>query len=139
MQYSQEFNPLYTASKFGVLGFMRSVAPPYHREGIRTYAICPGTVRTNLLSPAVYDSFPDEYLTPVETIVSTVAMLVTGGAMKDSRGREVRKGQDYGLAVEVFGKDIFFRDQLEFINDGMRQICEAASLENQQANLKASK
>lgn len=135
MQYAQEFNPIYTASKAGVLGFMRSIAPQYNREGIRTHAICPGTARTGLFASSAYDSFPDEYLTPVETIVSTVGMLVDGGVMKDSKGREVGEGQNHGLAVEIFGKDIYFRDPIEFISDGMRQICEAASLKNQQGNL----
>lgn len=136
-KYSQEFNPLYTASKAGVLGFMRSIATQYHKEGIRTYAICPGTVRTNLLTSNTYNAFPDEYLTPVETIVSTVRTLIVGGTMRDARGREVHKGWDYGLAVEIFGKDIYFRDQLEFINDGIRQVCQAASFKNQEGNLMA--
>ncbi|CRK38291.1 hypothetical protein BN1723_016576 [Verticillium longisporum] len=133
--YAQEFNPIYTATKAGVLGFMRSIATPYYREGIRTYAICPGTVRTNLLSSLVWDKFPEEYVTPLETIVYAVRTLIAGGDMKDTRGQIVPKGKDYGLAVECFVKDIFFRDQMEFINDGMRQICEAASLENQRDNL----
>ena len=134
-QYAQEFNPIYTASKAGVLGFMRSVAPQYHREGIRTCAVCPGTARTNLFASDAYASFPDEYMTPVETIVSAVRALVAGGPLRDSRGREVAAGQDYGLAVEVFGRETFFRDQMEFINEGMRVICEAASLKNQLGNL----
>lgn len=134
IKYAQEFNPLYTASKAGVLGFMRSIASPFYKDGIRTYAICPGTVRTTLLHSSVYDSFPEEYLTPVETIVSTVDTLVKGGNIVDSRGERVLAEDNYGVAVEVFGKEIFFRPQMEYINDGMRQICEAASLDNHRAN-----
>lgn len=133
-KYAQEFNPLYTASKAGVLGFMRSIASPYHEDGIRTYAICPGTVRTTLFDSSVYESFPEEYLTPVETIVSTVDTLVKGGSISDSRGQRVLAEDNYGLAVEVFGKEIFFRHQMEFINEGMRKICEAASLNNHRRN-----
>ena len=118
-----------------MLGFMRSIAPQYQREGIRTYAICPGTVRTNLLTSGTYDSYPDQYLTPIETIVSTVRTLILGGTMTDASGREVQNSQNYGVAVEIFGKDIYFRDQLEFINDAMRQICEGSSLKNQERNL----
>lgn len=127
---------MYTASKAGILGFMRSVASPYHKDGIRTYAICPGTVRTTLLDKAVYDAFPEQYLTPVETIVSTVETLLKGGTVRDSRGRQVDVADNYGLAVEVFGKEIFFREPIEFINAGMREICEAARLENQRSNFK---
>ncbi|KAK1763979.1 3-beta-hydroxysteroid dehydrogenase [Phialemonium atrogriseum] len=134
--YAQEFNPLYTASKAGVLGFMRSIAAPfYHQDGIRTYAICPGTVRTNLLDSTVWDTFPEEHITPVETVVSAVEKLVAGGRLQDDQGKVVEDGENYGLAVEVFGRNMYFRDQMEYINDGMRQICEAASLEHQQENL----
>lgn len=137
-KYIQEFNPLYTASKAGVLAFMRSISAQLYREGIRTYAICPGTVRTNLLSNAYWDSFPKEYMTPMETITSTVRMLIKGGSMRDAQGRDVPKGKDFGLAVEIFGKEFYFREQTTYINDGMRQICEAASLENQQVNLQGT-
>lgn len=115
---------------------MRSVASPFQAEGIRTYALCPGTVRTNLLSQSAWDTFPEEYLTPVETIVSTVNKLIQGGEMEDGKGRKVSRAENYGLAVEVFCKEFYVRDQLEFINDGMRLICEAARLDNQRSNLK---
>lgn len=113
---------------------MRSITRPFYTDGIRTYAICPGTVRTTLLSTSVYNSFPEEYLTPVESIVSTVDTLVKGGDVVDSRGERVLTKDNYGIAVEVFGKDIFFRRQMDYINEGMRQICEAASLDNHRAN-----
>lgn len=88
------------------------------------------------MKSSMYESFPEEYLTPVETIVSTVNTLVRGGSITDARGREVPAEDNYGLAVEVFGKDFFIRDQMELISDGVRQVCEAASLENQRANFK---
>ncbi|KAI9168086.1 15-hydroxyprostaglandin dehydrogenase [NAD(+)] [Paramyrothecium foliicola] len=134
-QYAQEFNPLYSASKAGVVNFVRSIARPFYQDGIRTYAICPGTVRTNLLSNNVWDTFPEEYLTPMKTIVSTIDTLVAGGPLIDATGRKILKEADYGLAVEIFGENFYVRDQMEFINDGMRIICEAASLDNQQPNL----
>ncbi|KAI8661156.1 hypothetical protein NCS55_00984900 [Fusarium keratoplasticum] len=133
--YAQEFNPLYTASKAGVLGFMRSVAYPFFKDGIRTYAICPGTIRTNLLTSEMWRAFPAEQLTPVETVVSTVQSLIGGGSIIDSKGREVAEDENYGLAVEIFGESIFIRDQMEYSHDGIRLLCEAASLKNQQASL----
>lgn len=138
-QYSQEFNPLYSAAKAGVVNFMRSVAKPFHQDGIRTYAICPGTARTNLATKETWDSWPEEYLTPVDTIVSTVETLVSGGPLTDAKGRTVVKGSNYGLAVEIFGKSMYFRDQLEYIDGGMRQLCEASSLDNQQTNFDGSR
>ncbi|EXL63428.1 hypothetical protein FOCG_01764 [Fusarium oxysporum f. sp. radicis-lycopersici 26381] len=111
--YAQEFNPLYTASKAGVLGFMRSVAYPFFDDGIRIHAICPGTIRTNLLTNEMMNSFPDEHLTPVEAVVSTVECLIKGGSYTDSTGKHVSGAENYGLAVEIFGPSIFFRDQIE--------------------------
>ncbi|KAM0473119.1 hypothetical protein ACHAP7_008346 [Fusarium lateritium] len=133
--YAQEFNPLYTASKAGVLGFMRSVAYPFFNDGIRIHAICPGTIRTNLLTSEMMNSFPDEHLTPVEAVVSTVECLIRGGSLTDSNGKKVSKDDNYGLAVEIFGSSIFFKDQTEYSSDGLREFCEAASLKNQKANL----
>ncbi|KAH7116541.1 hypothetical protein B0J13DRAFT_590375 [Dactylonectria estremocensis] len=137
--YAQEFNPLYSASKAGVVNFLRSIGEPFHKDSIRTYAICPGTARTNLLSGEVWDSWPEEYLTPIDTIVSTVDTMLTGGAITDANGRRVEKGADHGLAVEVFQKNFYFRDQMDFINEGMRKICEASSLDRHQSHFDAGR
>lgn len=134
-QYAQEFSPLYTASKAGVVAFMRCVAPTFYEDGIRTYAICPGPVRTNLLSKSAWDAFPQEFMTPVEAIVSTVQTLIRGGKLQDAKGREVAESENYGLAVEILGNEIFIRDQMEFANDAVRQLCDGAKRQNQQANM----
>jgi hypothetical protein len=38
----------------------------------------------------------------------------------------VAEDEDYGLAVEVLGNEIFFRDQMESINNRVRQLCHEA-------------
>jgi NAD(P)-dependent dehydrogenase (short-subunit alcohol dehydrogenase family) len=40
--------PVYAATKAGILGFTRSVAATYADQGIRSVAICPGDVETEL-------------------------------------------------------------------------------------------
>ena len=40
----------YTASKHAVLGIMQNIACFYAQRGIRCNAVCPGTIRTNILS-----------------------------------------------------------------------------------------
>ena len=48
--YPSPASPSYSAAKFGVIGLMRSIAGHYYKQdGVRVNAICPGTVRTNLL------------------------------------------------------------------------------------------
>jgi hypothetical protein len=123
---------MYSASKAGVLYLMRSIAYSFHHyDGIRTYAICPGTVRTNLLSQDDWKLWPQEYFTPVSKIASTVEMLVDGGKLKDSWGREVSEDKNYGLAVEVHTDKHYFRDQPDYCDDAMRQVMEATGMETQ--------
>lgn len=62
---------------------MRAIAAPfYHQDGIRTYAICAGTVRTNLMDSPVWDTYPEEHITPVETIVSAIEKFVARGRLE---------------------------------------------------------
>ncbi|KAM5347001.1 hypothetical protein ACJ41O_010006 [Fusarium nematophilum] len=138
--YASQFCPIYAASKAGVINFMRSIAfPYYHTSGIRVYAICPGTVRTNLLNAQEWTSFPESYFTPLSRISSAVETLAGGGEMMDSWGRVVKEGENWGLAVEINGENVYFRDQVEFCDEAMRVVIEATSMENQAARLEEHK
>lgn len=44
-------DPLYSMTKHGVIGLVRSVAPLLAKEGVRLQAICPGGVDTNIVPP----------------------------------------------------------------------------------------
>jgi len=47
--YASPISPIYCASKFGVLGWVRSIAPNlWKADRISISAICPGIVRTNI-------------------------------------------------------------------------------------------
>ncbi|KAI1503788.1 hypothetical protein F5X99DRAFT_374444 [Biscogniauxia marginata] len=121
--YPQDFTPLYAATKAGILNFMRSVAGPFYKnDGIRTYAICPGSVRTNLLGKDLWDAYPQQYLTSMENVTATVDALIRGGQMKDSDGQVVDLNSEHGLAAEIFVDDIYFRGPPGPCNDGMRFI-----------------
>jgi NAD(P)-dependent dehydrogenase (short-subunit alcohol dehydrogenase family) len=48
---------VYTASKHGVMGLVRSLAVDYGRLGVRTNAICPGSVETEMLLDLI-ERFP---------------------------------------------------------------------------------
>lgn len=53
--YTSPIAPAYAASKHGVVGWTRSVAPGMWKEaGVRVNAICPGIVRTSILPDEMF-------------------------------------------------------------------------------------
>jgi NAD(P)-dependent dehydrogenase (short-subunit alcohol dehydrogenase family) len=67
----------YTASKHAVVGLARSLAWTYRRDGIRTNAVCPGAVITNITGPnglADMDKDGMERLSGVMALSSRPAM-----------------------------------------------------------------
>lgn len=140
--YPSQYAPIYTATKHAVVGFMRSIAPYYHTSaGIRVNAICPGTVKTNLLTTEEWKNFPEGYFTPVEKIAEVVVMLVGGRDVGGKRvggeggGKAVGEGVLNGKAVEISGRNHYYREQAEFCDEAMRAVMgatEIVALENAQ-------
>lgn len=131
--YPSGYCPVYTATKHGVVGFMRGIAPYYRaKHGIRVNAICPGIVRTQLLSQAEFDLFEDDVYTPVEKVASVVGMLVQG--RDDGTGRLGKEVQDRegaldvlsGWAVEISGNKHYYRGHVEFADGRMEECMRAA-------------
>jgi NAD(P)-dependent dehydrogenase (short-subunit alcohol dehydrogenase family) len=53
--YASPISPVYAASKHGVVGWTRSIAPTMWKEaGVRVNAICPGIVRTRILPDEMF-------------------------------------------------------------------------------------
>lgn len=124
--YPSYYSPIYTATKHAVVGFMRSIAPwYYHKAGIRVNAICPGVVKTNLLSSTEWANLPDEYLTPVEKIAETVCMLVDG---KDG-GTGNEMGVLQGKAVEISGRKHYYRLAVEYCDEAMKAVMGSTNIE----------
>lgn len=73
----------------------------------------------------------------MELVVSTVNSLIQGGDMSDSKGKHVTQERNFGLAVEIVGNNVFFRDQMDFANGAVREICESASFTSRQRELRA--
>lgn len=57
---------VYTASKHAMLGFTKSLAREYYKEGIRVHAISPGGVYTDMVKISRPDLTPDGMILPEE-------------------------------------------------------------------------
>jgi NAD(P)-dependent dehydrogenase (short-subunit alcohol dehydrogenase family) len=76
-------NPLYTATKHAVAGFVRAMAPTLEPDAITINAVCPGIVDTPMTVGATGGLDPSELgiaLIPPATIASIVFDLATSGA-----------------------------------------------------------
>lgn len=49
-------------------------------------------------------------------------MLIDGGAMEDSKGDKVPAGKDWMRAVEVNGKNHYFREMPEYCDKQMEEV-----------------
>ena len=93
----------YAASKAGVAGLTRSLAPGCGQLGIRVNAICPGYVDTPMNSlifdsETLRDAFAKDHamgLQPPEEIAAIAVFLASDEAVEhDRRGRRLRPGLD---------------------------------------------
>nr|OQO16418.1 hypothetical protein B0A51_17040 [Rachicladosporium sp. CCFEE 5018] len=110
--YASPSVPVYTASKHAAVGWTRSIAPSYWKQDrIRVNAICPSLVATGIMPKEMYASFPDGVLTPIESVVKAVLLLLDGKTEQVDEGKVVA-----GQTVEVNGSDFYFRKQIEFCN-----------------------
>jgi NAD(P)-dependent dehydrogenase (short-subunit alcohol dehydrogenase family) len=123
--YPSYYSPTYSAAKHGVVGFMRSIAKTFWKDGIRVNAICPGTVKTNLLTSKEWENFPEEYFTPVEAIVKVVVFLVDGVDVEKAE----KGGLLWGKAVEISGTRHYYREVPDFCDEGMRRVMQATDIE----------
>jgi NAD(P)-dependent dehydrogenase (short-subunit alcohol dehydrogenase family) len=113
--YAVPFCPMYSGAKHGVLGFMRSIAGQFYKnDGIRVNAICPGNVRTNILTEKEWDSLKDTYFTPVENVIKAVENFI---------GADGKEGGEvlYGKTAEISGDMVHWREQAEFMDEEMKK------------------
>ncbi|KAL3480502.1 hypothetical protein BJX99DRAFT_244250 [Aspergillus californicus] len=130
--YPSFYSPLYSSAKFGVVGFMRSVAQHFKARGVRVNAICPGIVRTDLVDQNGWNAFPQHRFTEMESVVEVVLQLAgEGPGLADARGTHLPTERLFGQAVEISDSGLYFRDQHPFCDDGMREVMAATVVENQ--------
>lgn len=74
------FSPVYSMAKFGIIGFVRSLAKRLAPEGIRVNALCPGPIDTPMLR--VFVARPDQQRT---TGMDKEALVVERGRQNPMR------------------------------------------------------
>lgn len=79
-------------------------------------AICPGAVRTNLLSSDMWCKFPQDHFTPISKIAETVLMILDGDG-KQANGASSKPL--VGQTVELSGDRHYFRQQVDYCDDAM--------------------
>lgn len=109
--YEQPVVPQYTASKFGVLGLVRAIAPvAAARAGIRVNCVCPSFVRTGMMPQSLSDVLPDAATTPMAAVVRAVDELADFDALaREGRAQWVAGGPN-GAAVELIGDKLSYRE-----------------------------
>lgn len=137
--YPSEFCPMYSGSKAAVVHFNRAITVAYHHAGVRTFATCPGTIRTGLMNSDEWKSFPEEYFTPIETLVDAVVKLIDTGDVEDAKGKKVAEQDKWGLTVEVNGKNFYFRDGVEFCDEYMEAMMKNTSMSVQLERIERTK
>ncbi|KUI58312.1 Short-chain dehydrogenase reductase 5 [Cytospora mali] len=116
--------PLYTASKFGVIGLMRSVAWNYKFEGIRVNSLSPGAVRTSIISKEAWDCMPEDVFTPIELIAETVLKLADGQEFVDAKGVRVSSEELYGQSLVANGKNVYVQGEPEYCDEILARTIE---------------
>ncbi|KAF3401697.1 15-hydroxyprostaglandin dehydrogenase [NAD] [Penicillium rolfsii] len=119
--YPCALSPAYTASKHGIVGFARSIGKKLWEEGIRVNAICPGVVKTAVLTEELEKFFPDEIIIPLEVVTELVMDLLSGRSMTDAREVSVPADEMHSKALLVSGHNFYFIDQPE-IHDELGKL-----------------
>ena len=96
------FSPVYSAVKFGVVGFVRSLAKRLAPEGIRANAVCPGSVDTPMLR--VFVARPDQ----ASTRGNDVEELVRRRGAASPMGRSARPEEVASAALFLLSDEASF-------------------------------
>ncbi|EXJ82001.1 hypothetical protein A1O1_08069 [Capronia coronata CBS 617.96] len=94
--------PLYAASKFGVIGFVRSLARSLLKESIQINALAPAVLETNI-APSK-ELFKPMIITPMSTLTRGVQQLVSDPSLT-------------GQIAEIHGQNVTLREPLPYIDE----------------------
>ncbi|MCH7751263.1 MAG: SDR family oxidoreductase [Planctomycetes bacterium] len=105
---------LYTASKFGLVGFGESLRAEYGRRGLGVTALCPGFVDTNLFDTAPRGIDRQESKRPPRWMLATPEKIAARAVNSIYRNRAVDVTQPYAQ-LAYYGKR-FFPGLLDWAN-----------------------
>ncbi|GAB7338214.1 hypothetical protein MBLNU457_4552t1 [Dothideomycetes sp. NU457] len=122
--YAIPIIPQYTATKAGLVGLTRALAPVAQKVNITVNAICPAVVATGLAPPGLMDVFQEQHITPMSTIMRAFEEL---GDL-DSVGKEGwTKGGKNGCIVEASIGNLYYRDEVEKPDEGQEFMTRGAA------------
>ncbi|CAN8103387.1 unnamed protein product [Discula destructiva] len=122
------WSPVYTASKFGILGFTRAIAGQFKLvDGIRVNALLPGAVNTPIIE---WGDYPAHMFTPKALLADVVLALARGGEIVDSKGTRVPANKAYGQAVVVTGEKFYVHPESEYCDEVMAETVGSTKMEN---------
>jgi 15-hydroxyprostaglandin dehydrogenase (NAD) len=104
-------NPLYAASKYGIVGLTRSTGPEFVKENITVNCICPAFVPTNLAPPGLLEIWPKEHITPLSTAIKAIDAFLGDDGMT-------------GQVVELSQDSIYFRQKVNWANESQKWMGE---------------
>lgn len=94
--------PLYSASKHGVVGLVRSLAPVYLKDNITINALNPTLIWTNLMPRSVAEKYKDpKNLTPMSTVLKAFDAILSDNELT-------------GQTMELALNDVVFKQPPEY-------------------------
>jgi NAD(P)-dependent dehydrogenase (short-subunit alcohol dehydrogenase family) len=100
-------SPVYAASKWAVVGWVRAIAPSLHEHGVAINAICPGLVDTPILGPGGGDRMRAmglQVLDAEEVAAAHLDVLASGGT-----GRVLAVQRQHGVTEHEFNPVIGYQ------------------------------
>ncbi|SPQ25808.1 453fe8e7-d744-4919-8dfb-6e0bb50ab25c [Thermothielavioides terrestris] len=107
--YPLPIAPLYAASKFGVVGLVRSTARVIEKANIQINALAPAVLETNIAPDK--DLFRHMIVTPMETLIRGVDQFLADASVS-------------GAVAEIHGDKVTIRPPHEYVDEESRQNIE---------------
>lgn len=110
--YPVPISPIYGCSKYAAVGFTRSIGPRMFKDKIRVNCICPGTVKTGLLTQENWDTYPKDAFTPMENVVAMVERMIGDEGM-------------FGKSAELSVGNVYWQEPPPFSDGNMERTMRA--------------